>query len=136
MAGWADVRRLALALPGTSEHVSWGHAHWRVRDRGFVWERPLGRTDREALGAGAPDGPIVAARVPDEGVRAALVAEQPDIYFTILHFAGFPAVLARLDRLPMPELEELVVEAWVDRAPARLRREYLAGRDRAGEVRD
>ena len=30
MAGWDDVRRIALALPETDEHASRGNAHWRV----------------------------------------------------------------------------------------------------------
>ena len=31
-----DARRIALALPATSEKVSWGSLHWRVRDKGFA----------------------------------------------------------------------------------------------------
>ena len=39
-----DVRRLALALPGTSETPSHdGLPAWRVKDKLFVWERPLRR---------------------------------------------------------------------------------------------
>ncbi len=41
MAGWEDVRRLALSLPGTSERTGSTGVQWRVRDRLFVWERPL-----------------------------------------------------------------------------------------------
>ncbi|WP_042397798.1 MmcQ/YjbR family DNA-binding protein [Streptacidiphilus carbonis] len=124
MADWDDVRRLALALPGTSEVVSRGTASWRVKDRGFVWERPLRKTDLEALGDKAPQGPIVAARVADLGVRQALIAGDPAVYFTIPHFDGFPAVLALLDRIDVTELGELIVEAWLDRAPKRLAAEY------------
>ena len=63
MAGWDDVRRIALSLPGTEERVSRGLAQWRVKDKLFVWERPLRRSDLEALGDAAPDGPILGARV-------------------------------------------------------------------------
>ena len=45
--------------------------------------------------------------------------------FTTSHFDGYPAVLVRLDRVAMPELEELLVEAWLTRAPRRLAAEYL-----------
>jgi hypothetical protein len=124
MATWDDVRRIALALPGTSEVVSRGSASWRVKERGFVWERPLRRTDVEALGDRVPEGPIVAARVADLGVRQALLAEDPKVYFTIPHFDGFPAVLVLLDRIGVTELHELIVEAWLDRAPKRLAAEY------------
>jgi hypothetical protein len=48
MAGWDDVRRIALALPETSERPSHGNASWRVRDKLFVWERPLRPADLRA----------------------------------------------------------------------------------------
>jgi hypothetical protein len=126
MADLDDVRRLALALPETDEKTSrGGSAQWRVREKLFVWERPLGKSDRTALGDAAPDGMIVAARVPDEGAKYALVAAQPDIYFTMPHFDGYPAVLLRLPAITIAELEELVVEAWLDRAPPKVAKAYL-----------
>lgn len=125
MATWDDVRRIALALPETSEKQSWGNDHWRVRDKGFVWERPLGRKDVADLGGVAPDGPILGVRVADLGVKDALIADDPDVYFTIPHFDGYPAVLVRLDRVEVAELEELIVEAWLLRAPKKLAKEYL-----------
>jgi hypothetical protein len=63
VATWDDVRRLALALPETSEGLSYGTPAWRVRDKLFVWERPLRRSDLEALGDAAPAGPILGAYV-------------------------------------------------------------------------
>jgi hypothetical protein len=128
MATWDDVRRLALALPETSERPSRENTHWWVRDRSFVWERPLRRTDVEALGAlgeAVPEGEILGVRVADVGVRQAMIAEEPDIFFTIPHFEGYPAVLVRLDRIDLSELGELIVEAWLLRAPKRLAKAYL-----------
>lgn len=129
MATWADVRRIAGALPEVDEQVmADGSSRWRVRKTLFVWERPLRRGDLEALGEQAPDDPPLAARVADLGVRAALIAEQPNVFFTIPHFEGYPAVLARLDRLSSADLDELVVEAWLLRAPAKLVKEFIADR--------
>src|SRR5947209_15064465 len=111
MATWADVRRIAGSLPEVDEQtMADGSSRWRVRRTLFVWERPLRRGDLEALGEQAPVEPPIAARVADLGVRAALIAEQPDVFFTIPHFATYPAVLARLDRLAADDLDELVVE--------------------------
>lgn len=127
MATWDDVRRTALALPETSERSSNDGVHqWRVRDKLFAWERPLRRADLAALGEEAPDGPILAVRVPDIGVKEALLADDPDIYFTTPHFNGYPAVLARLERIRTSELAELLVEAWASRAPKRIVRDYRA----------
>jgi hypothetical protein len=129
VATWDDVRRLALGLPETAERASYGGAPgWTVKDKGFVWDRPLRRADLAALGAAAPDGPVLGARVPDLGAKEALLAAQPDVYFTTPHFDGYPAVLARLDRIAVDELEELVVEAWLARAPKRLAAAFLADR--------
>ena len=122
MATWDDVRRLALELPETSEEVSRDLRHWRVKDKGFVWERPLRRADLEALGDDAPEGPILGARVEHLGAKDALLADDPGVYFTTPHFDGYPAVLVRLDRIG---LEELTVEAWLTRAPKRLAQTYL-----------
>jgi hypothetical protein len=96
-----------------------------VRDKGFVWERPLRRADREALGDRAPTGPILGARVEHLGAKEAVLASDPDVFFTTPHFDGYPAILVRLDRIAAPELEELLVEAWLCRAPRRLATGYL-----------
>jgi hypothetical protein len=125
VAGWEDVRKIALALPETSERSSRGSAQWRVKDKLFVWERPLRRKEIEALGAGAPDGPIVAARVEHLLAKEALLADDPSRFFTTPHFDGYPAILARLERLTVADLQELVTEAWLARAPKRLADAYL-----------
>jgi hypothetical protein len=126
MASLDDVRRLALALPETSENIrTQGDAHWRVKDKLFVWERPLRKGDLAALGDAAPTGTILGVRVADVGVKQALVEAQPDIYFTTPHFNGYPAVLVKLDTIDLAELEEIIIEAWLNRAPARLAKSYL-----------
>jgi hypothetical protein len=93
MPTFDDVRRIALALPETDEHQSRGSAHWRVKEKGFVWERPLRQTDLKALGDSAPDGLILGVRVEHLGAKEALLQSDPDVYFTTPHFDGYPVVL-------------------------------------------
>ena len=120
-ATWDDVRRLALALPETTERPSYGGAPaWSVKGKAFVWDRPLAAKDLAELGDDAPAGPVLGAHVADEGVKQALIADQPDVFFTTSHFDGYPAVLARLDAIDEDDLAELVTEAWRSRAPKRL----------------
>jgi hypothetical protein len=130
MATWDDVCRLALALPETEERESRGSRQWRVKDKLFVWERPLRRPDIEALGDAAPDGPILGARVEHLGAKKALLADSSGVYFTTPHFDGYPVILVQLDLIPIAELEEVTVEAWLARAPQRLVDAYLTDRDR------
>jgi hypothetical protein len=128
MATWDDVAAACLALPEVVETTSgYGGRQWRVKDKSFVWERPLRRKDLEELGAEAPSGPVLAASVPDEGAKRALVAAEPDVYFTTHHFDGYAAVLVRLDELEPAALTELVGEAWACRAPKRVLAQYAAG---------
>ncbi len=129
MATLEDARRIALALPGTSEKVSWGSLHWRVGDKGFAWERPLRKTDLAALGDAAPTGEILGVRVADLGEKDALVAAEPEVFFTIPHFDGWPAVLVRLAAIEVDELTEVITDAWLDRAPRTLRTAFLAERE-------
>jgi hypothetical protein len=96
-----------------------------VKDKLFVWERPLRRSDREALGAAAPAGPILGARVEHLGAKEALLADPSGAFFTTPHFDGYPAVLVQLDRVTRQDLEEVVLEAWLARAPKRLVKAYL-----------
>jgi hypothetical protein len=128
MAGWDDVERIALGLPETSERISRGLRQWQVKGKLFVWERPLRRADYEALGDAAPDGPILGVRVEHLGAKEALLASEPDVFFTTPHFDGYPAVLVRLERIGVDDLEELIVEAWLDRAPKRLAQSYVDAR--------
>src|ERR671939_385715 len=111
VSDWDDVRRIALGLPGTSEVESRGLRQWRVKDKLFVWERPLRRSDLEALGDAAPDGPILGARVEHLVAKEALLADDPDVFFTIPQFDGYPAVLVRLPAIGLEDLEEVIVEA-------------------------
>jgi hypothetical protein len=98
---------------------------WRVKQKTFAWERPLRRADLVALGKDAPDGPILGAKVPDIGVKDALLADDPAVFFTTPHFDGYAAILVCLDHITVADLAELIVEAWLTQAPKRLAKQYL-----------
>jgi hypothetical protein len=132
VADWDDVRRLALGLPETGEHISRGRPQWRVRDKLFVLERPLRTRDLEELGDAAPTGAVLGARVDGLAAKEALLADNPAVYFTTSHFDGYPMILVVLERIAPDELEELIVEAWLSRAPKRLAAEYIRTHDLGG----
>ncbi len=127
MATWNDVARILDTLPLTAERSP---HDWRVGKKLVAWERPLRKSDRDALaqiGWEPPVGDILSVRVSDEGVKFALIADEPGVYFTTPHFDGYPAVLVKLAEIQVLELEELITEAWLTQAPKRLVQEFLAG---------
>ncbi|HME16466.1 MAG TPA: MmcQ/YjbR family DNA-binding protein [Mycobacterium sp.] len=125
MATWDDVASIVGELQLTDEPSP---HEWRVGKKLIAWERPLRMSDREALAARGiqrPEGDILGARVADEGVKFALIADEPDVYFTTPHFDGYPAVLVKLAEIDEVGLRELIVEAWLTQAPKRLVQEFL-----------
>jgi hypothetical protein len=119
MATQADVRRIALSLPGAGEAE--GRFAFSVENKGkpkgFVWswaERVHPKKPR------VPRADVIAVRVRDHAEKAALLAGDPDVFFTEPHYDGFPAVLVRLPVARVALLRKLIVEAWRCQAPAAL----------------
>jgi len=126
VATWNDVARVVGELALTSEPSP---HEWRVGKKLLAWERPLRPSDREALaqsGVEPPEGDILGVRVSDEGVKFALIADEPGVYFTTPHFDGYPAVLVRLAEIAVRDLVEVITEAWLTQAPKKLVQEFLA----------
>ena len=119
MADQDDVRRIALALPETSEAED--RFAFSVRNKGkqkgFVWawnERVEPKKPR------VPRPDVVAIRVVDLADKEALLASGEEKFFTEPHYNGFPAVLVRLPVIEVDELEELIIDAWRCQAPRAL----------------
>lgn len=126
-----DVRAIAQALPGVEERVE-GHrggTSWRTPAGMFVWERrPTHRDDEQlaALGRSWPEGVVVGVRTDGPQVKDALLETYPDVFFTIPHFDGYPAVLVRLDAIEPDLLQEVITDAWLLRVSKRTAKEWLA----------
>lgn len=133
MASIDDVRAIALALPGVEESVSGhtGEAAWRVKSGQFVWLRGPSATDLRQLselGREWPAGTVLAVRVADLDEKEALLAAEPDVLFAIPHFDGYPGLLVRLDVVERDRLAEIITDAWLVRAPARVAKDWLEER--------
>ena len=119
MADADDVRRVALDLPDVEEIDSDGF-DFRVGGKGFVWSYPerlpgqrrVIRTDIAVLFVG------------DEAEKQALLLGEPEVFFTVPGYDGWPLVMLRLAQVDLGRLTELVTDAWLMRAP----------RDLAGEL--
>jgi len=117
------VRRLALALPDTLE----GDDHFgfsvlnKGKQKGFAWswaERVVAKKPR------VPRPDVLAVRVANESEKQLLLASDEEKFFTEPHYNGFPAVLIRLPRIDVDELNELLTDAWRSQAPRALVKEF------------
>lgn len=131
-----DVDEICRALPEVELGTSWGDLPtYKVpagpKGRGFLLHRMPHRTavDPET---GEMYDDLLVIRTPTEIEKMQLV-EDPDLpFFTIDHFRGVNAVLvqqSRLGEVTRDELAEIIEDAWLAVAPARLRKAYLAARD-------
>jgi len=110
-----DVRRIALALPRSSEHLIREHVKFRVGRIVYASVSP----DETQLGFGFP-----------REERAALVASRPETFMMPLPSdERYQWVRARLPVLDVGELRELLTDAWCMCVPKYVRTAYFEGRN-------
>ena len=106
-----DVRRVALSLPRTTEHLIRDRVKFRVGRLVYV----AFSRDETLMGFGFPR---------DE--RAALVESDPDKFqMPVASDLRYHWVVARMAALDVPEMTELVTDAWTLVVPKSVARDYL-----------
>lgn len=119
MATQADVRRIALSLPGTVEddrRFAFSVLN-KGKLKGFVWVW-LERVDPKK--ARIPQPKVIAVRTASLDDKEFLLGLSARKFFTEPHYNGYPAVMVRLAEVKIPELRALITEAWRAQAPAGL----------------
>ncbi|MFL6136664.1 MAG: MmcQ/YjbR family DNA-binding protein [Frankiaceae bacterium] len=107
----ADVRRVALSLPRTTE--------------GLVQDRVKFRIGRIVYISLSRDETFMGFAFPKEE-RAALVAAEPDKFFMpIRSDERYNWVRVRLGAIDRAEMRELVIDAWAMCVPKRVAAEYF-----------
>lgn len=107
---FARVTRLAAGLPGIETATSYGTPSLKVKGKSFV--RMKERMDG-----------VLVVMVP-LGLKEALIEAEPEKYFETQHYAGWPAMLVRLDAVSDDELQTRLECAWTEKAPAKLKKEF------------
>jgi hypothetical protein len=106
-----DVRRVALALPRTTEHLVYDRVKFRV---GQIVYAAFSR-DETDLGFAFP-----------KEERAALVASRPDVFALPRESdMRFHWVVARTAALDVEEMRELVTDAWRMVVPKKVSRAII-----------
>jgi hypothetical protein len=127
MVGLDEVAAMALALPEVTEVERHGQRAWTVAGKVFAWQRRFSKADIKRFGAEpVPEGPILAVRVEDLGEKEAVLAANPDAFFTIPHFDGYAAVLIQLPMATKKAVRESILDGWLAMAPPALANEYIA----------
>jgi len=105
----AVVRELALELPDVEEGTSWGATSFKVNGRMFACQ---------AIHSSAEERTLM-VRI-DPMLRDELLGEEPDVYYLTPHYAPYPTVLVRLDRVSRRSLRKLLGTAhlFIDSKPA------------------
>jgi hypothetical protein len=124
MATLGDVARMASDLPEVTEGERYGNRTWLVSGKAFAWDRPFSKADIRRFGAQVPpDGPILAVQVEDLSEKEAVLAANPDAFFTIPHFDGYSAVLIQLPKVSARALRDALIDGWLACAPPALARQ-------------
>jgi hypothetical protein len=116
-----DVEQLALELPETTKELMEGRPRFLVKGKWFVFHRKP-RKD-------APFDDVLVFAVDGPESKELQLADPRGIFFTTPHWNGYSAVLMHipdLRQLRKDELRDIVVDAWLARAPKRLAKEWLA----------
>ncbi len=128
-----DIDVICRSLPEVELGTSWGdRPTYKVptgpKGRGFVLYRAPNKNAIDPTTGEMYDDLLVIS-VPDEGAKLALVEDPTTPFFTIDHFNGYNAVLvqeSRIGEVDVDELREIITDAWIDRAPKRLSKKFLA----------
>jgi hypothetical protein len=99
------ARRIALALPGSEEGIS--------------YRTPAVRVSGKFLFRLREDGDTLALRIGFEE-REMLIENDPKAFYLTDHYRDYPAVLVRLSAVRLDVLRAVLEQAWRQVAPPRL----------------
>ena len=99
--GFETVRKIGRKLPGAEESTCYGQPALKVRGKMFVCI---------ASHRSAEPGSLVVRMSFDQ--RAAMLADDPHVYYLPDHYVEYPCLLVRLSRISRAALGDLVLTAY------------------------
>jgi len=110
---WEQLSKLGRELPEVEEGIWYRTPALAVRGKSFVRLKE--------------DGESVVFLVDSVDEQEFLIGAQADIYFITDHYRGYPAVLARLAALRVPEARLRLERGWRIKAPKTLLKQHDVG---------
>jgi len=102
---FATVRKLALAMPETTEGTSYGAPAFFVRGKLFARKHQSGE--------------VLVIKI-DMSERRQRMAADPKTFYITDHYLKHPMMLVRLSSVYPDDLRDLLEQSWRRSAPARL----------------
>jgi len=108
----AQMRKIVLSFPGTTEGTSYGHPSFKVENKFFTRLRP--EDNSMVLIVGSIDE------------RDMLLEADPNLFHITDHYKNYPCVLARLEHLDTKTLRGFLERRWRRIVPKKLLKDFEA----------
>jgi hypothetical protein len=112
---WEQLVNLGCELPEVVEGIWFRTPALKVRGKAFVRLKE--------------DGESVVFLLESVDEQEFLIQARPELYFITDHYRGWPAVLARLANLRVPECRLRLKQSWLLKAPRTLVKQLDTARD-------
>ncbi len=107
---WEQLVKLGLQLPEVEEGIWYRTPALKVRGKSFCRLKE--------------DGQTVVFLLESVEEQEFLCRTQPELYFITDHYRGYPAVLARMTKLRVPECRRRLQFGWRLKAPRALLKQH------------
>lgn len=109
---WSIIRELMAPFPGTEESTSYGTPAYKVHKKLLLRLQENG-------------GDILVLHSDDRDI---FMASDASVFFVTPHYANYPWVLVRLNKIRKEALRMAIIQSWTELATEKLRQEYQNSR--------
>ena len=109
---WQVVREIMVAFPQTTESTSYGTPAYKV--------------NKKLLLRLKEDGETLVLHSDDRDI---LLEKDPSVFFVTEHYANYPYVLVKLNRIRKDKLRAAIIQSWKELAPKKLQDAYPEAHD-------
>jgi hypothetical protein len=105
---WPAIRNIMSSFPQTEESTSYGTPAYKVNKKLLLRLKEDGKT-----------------LVLHSDDRDIFLKDDDSVFFVTEHYANYPYVLVRLDKIRKDKLRAAIIQSWKELAPQKLLDRYL-----------